>query len=284
MKEYHILSLGAGVQSTVLALMGKLGELKFDAAIFADTGAEPKGVYTHLEWLIKEIGDAYPVIVAQKSNIIEDLTKGQNSDGGRFASAPFFTLSDDGSRGITRRQCTSEYKVDVVDRVIRRQVVGLVPYQRLPKDVRIIQYIGMSAEESKRVVRVRARFASDRFGFPVFPLFERWMTREDCVAWLKKYGVPHETPRSACTFCPYRSDAEWIKMRDESPEDFAQAVMVDSKIRQPGLILNRKFKTNRYVHRSCVPLDQVDFKPKKSPPTQYTIPGLADECEGMCGT
>lgn len=282
--EYHILSLGAGVQSTVLALMGKRGELKFDAAIFADTGAEPKAVYRHLEWLVKEIGHAFPVYIRQKSNIIEDLTKGQNSDGGRFASAPFFTANDDGSRGITRRQCTSEYKVDVVDRCIKREILELKPRQRIPKDVAIFQYIGMSADEGKRVVRVRARFASSRFSKPVFPLFDRWMSRADCEQWLRDYGVPHETPRSASTFCPYRSDKEWVKMREESPEDFAQAVWLDSKIRQPGLILNRKFKSNRYVHRSCVPLDQVVFKPKHSVEPEYTLPGLADECDGMCGT
>ena len=36
--EYHILNLGAGVQSTTLYLMGVYGELDqpFDVAIFAD--------------------------------------------------------------------------------------------------------------------------------------------------------------------------------------------------------------------------------------------------------
>ena len=43
----HILSLGAGVQSSALALMFAKGELTPmpAGAIFADTGAEPKYVY-----------------------------------------------------------------------------------------------------------------------------------------------------------------------------------------------------------------------------------------------
>ena len=45
-REYHILNLGAGVQSTRLYL-----EYEYDAAIFADTGEEPQAVYRHLEWL-----------------------------------------------------------------------------------------------------------------------------------------------------------------------------------------------------------------------------------------
>jgi hypothetical protein len=45
----RLLSLGAGVQSTTLLLMSVYGDLpKLDAAIFADTGWEPKRVYEHL--------------------------------------------------------------------------------------------------------------------------------------------------------------------------------------------------------------------------------------------
>ena len=51
-KEIHILSLGAGVQSTALYLMdldGDLDDIKFDYAIFADPGDEPEAVYKHLQ-------------------------------------------------------------------------------------------------------------------------------------------------------------------------------------------------------------------------------------------
>ena len=52
-----ILSLGAGVQSSTLALMAAKGEIKPmpDCAIFADTGAEPQGVYDYLDWLEKQL-------------------------------------------------------------------------------------------------------------------------------------------------------------------------------------------------------------------------------------
>ena len=43
-----ILSLGAGVQSTTVALMSAYGEIeKLDACVFADTGWEPQPVYKH---------------------------------------------------------------------------------------------------------------------------------------------------------------------------------------------------------------------------------------------
>ena len=48
--ELNLISLGAGVQSSVMALMAARGELepKVDGAIFADTGAEPDDV---MDWL-----------------------------------------------------------------------------------------------------------------------------------------------------------------------------------------------------------------------------------------
>ena len=56
---YRALSLGAGVQSSVLALLlsrsdprlAENGYPKPDIAVFADTGWEPDYVYRHLDWL-----------------------------------------------------------------------------------------------------------------------------------------------------------------------------------------------------------------------------------------
>src|SRR6056300_399255 len=68
-----ILSLGAGVQSSTMALMAEEGAFgkKPDAAIFADTGWEPKPVIEHLNWLKKQL--SYPVYVCSKGNIREDI-------------------------------------------------------------------------------------------------------------------------------------------------------------------------------------------------------------------
>ena len=55
MREFHVLNLGAGVQSTCLFLLAREpdAKLRFDVAIFADTGDEPGWVYDHLETLKK---------------------------------------------------------------------------------------------------------------------------------------------------------------------------------------------------------------------------------------
>ena len=49
-----VLSLGAGVQSSAMAVMSARSDLPpVDCAIFADTGYEPKMVYKYLELLKK---------------------------------------------------------------------------------------------------------------------------------------------------------------------------------------------------------------------------------------
>jgi 3'-phosphoadenosine 5'-phosphosulfate sulfotransferase (PAPS reductase)/FAD synthetase len=72
----RILSLGAGVQSSCLALMAQEGLTKHkpDYMIFADTGWEPKFVYEHVEYLKKAI-TICPLITVERGNIREDLMR-----------------------------------------------------------------------------------------------------------------------------------------------------------------------------------------------------------------
>lgn len=71
----HALSLGAGVQSTTMALLAAHGDIgpTPDCAIFADTGWEPKAVYDHLSWLMSPNVLPFPVHVVSASNIREQL-------------------------------------------------------------------------------------------------------------------------------------------------------------------------------------------------------------------
>lgn len=57
------LSLGAGVQSTTMALMAAHGELgpMPDCAILPILGWEPKAVYEHLDWLMSANVLPFPV-------------------------------------------------------------------------------------------------------------------------------------------------------------------------------------------------------------------------------
>ena len=284
MKEFHILNLGAGVQSSTLYLMFMRGDLKpqIDCAIFADTGEEPTPVYRHLEWLQSLNGPR--ILVRSIGKLGEDLKHGRNSTGQRFASIPAYTTDEPGSpKGMVRRQCTKEYKLGVIEHVIRHEIVGLKQRQWFPRDeTHVQQYLGISFDEAGRAARVRLRFAETPWATPVFPLIERQITRLMCQQRLKDFGVPHEVPRSACVFCPYRSNEEWRWLRDNDPAGFQRAIEIDVALRTPGNVVNRNLEQKLYVHRSCVPLSEA-FLEKHQSFRDQTFTGFYQECHGLCG-
>lgn len=70
--KLRILSLGAGVQSSTLAMLIEKGKVPMvDAGIFADVGAEPDNVIEWLNWLKTKV--SYPIYVVQWRNLKEDL-------------------------------------------------------------------------------------------------------------------------------------------------------------------------------------------------------------------
>ncbi len=280
---YHILNLGAGVQSTALYLMFHHGQIipQIDYAIFADTQEEPQAVYRHLEWL-KSLGGP-EILVRSKSRLGDDLIDGVNSTGQRFASIPAYTKAEgDDREGQVRRQCSKEYKTEVVERTIRRYVVGLRPRQRIPKGTRIYQYFGISMDEGGRARRIQDRFRRDvKWAEPRFPLIDKFMTRANCLTYLAD-KVPHQTPRSACVFCPYHSDHEWLQVARDAT-DWRRAVEVDGSLRIPGNIVNRNMDKSLYVHRSCKPLEEVEFDARPDPRAAQMALSFWAECEGVCG-
>jgi hypothetical protein len=253
--------------------MAIAGEIEtFDAAIFADTGWEPRAVYEHLERLKPVIEAAgIPLYIVSSGNIRSDALDPEH----RFASMPIFVLNPDGSRGMGRRQCTSEYKLKPV-LLKQRELVGLKPRQR-SKEHLMDSIVGISWDESQRM-----RDASYPWMKNVYPLVDLRMTREDCLRWMKTNG--HDRPpRSACIGCPFRSHEQWIELRNNSNEDYEDAIDFDNQIRD-GYARNRgNFKGQAFLHRSMKPLEVVDLSTEEDRGIMKLFPEWEDECLGMCG-
>ena len=86
--------------------------------------------------------------------------------------------------------------------------------------------------------------------------------------------------RSACVYCPFHSNAEWRRIQSD-PAEFKKAVdfekeihrFWDSGVKVGGL------ESKPYLHRSRVPIDQIDFTGG-----QIDLPfGMDNECAGVCG-
>ena len=199
----HILSMGAGVQSSTMALMFAKGEFEGiwpmpDVAVFADTGAEPEHVYRWLDWLEPLL--PFPVMRVSDGNLRDDII--ESTKGGRFVGAPFYAVSPSSGRETPlRRQCTREYKITPITRFVR-EYCGYKKGERI-KELVARQYIGISLDEAIRMKPAREKWLDNQW-----PLIDKRMTRSDCLLWMQRNGYP-KPEKSSCTFCPYHSDAHW---------------------------------------------------------------------------
>lgn len=264
----RVLSLGAGVQSSVLALMAARGDLpRLDAAIFADTGHERRTTYAWVDWLETQL--PYPLIRVQRPGATLGEAMNQVASGVRpyegSSVVPLFLGDPD---GVLPKQCNADYKRDVVTREIARMLGG-APRNGVPA---VEMWMGMSSEprELQRVGRNRRKYIHNRY-----PLIEARMKRADCKRWMAERQYP-AAPKSACIFCPYRDNEEWLDMQETDPEDFATAVEFDRAWRN----ITPSGIGGAYVHRQRVPLDQIDFSKDEDPNGLF---GFSNDCEGMCG-
>jgi 3'-phosphoadenosine 5'-phosphosulfate sulfotransferase (PAPS reductase)/FAD synthetase len=257
----EILSLGAGVQSTALLLLSAEGKIpKFDAAIFADTGWEPKAVYEHLDRLektIKEIADI-PIYRVSIGNIRDDMLNNEKTSHG---SMPLYVKKPTGREGFTRRQCTDRYKI----RPVQRQVRLLLGASKA-KDGRIMvppkgriatMSIGISTDEFHRAKDARVPYIKHKF-----PLLDLNWSREDCLEYLESKGYG-QTPKSSCMGCPFHSDSQWIEIKS-NPEEWKNVVDFDKQIRekQSEAFMLKSIKHPVYLHQSCKPLSEVELNNK----------------------
>jgi hypothetical protein len=269
----HYISLGAGVQSSTMALMAAHGEITPmpDGAIFADTQAEPQAVYEWLDWLEKEL--PFPVHRVTAGNLREAaLEKHVSAKGETYfkTAIPFFTLAPNGDKGkVNHRSCTRDYKIRPLLKAARR----LASVKRGERTPVVTQWIGISLDEMQRMKPAREPWVDIRW-----PLIEKRMTRHLCLEWMRLRGYP-EPPRSACVFCPFHSSTEWRKLKTEDPISFDDAVDFDAEARR--LREGTNWKSLPFVHRSLQPLDQVDLR-NDVDRGQLTMSWL-DECEGICG-
>lgn len=239
-----VLSLGAGVQSTTVALMAARGEIfpMPDCGIFADTGWESGETYRHLDAI--EALLPFPVHRVSAGDIRDVIATE------RFDPVPWYVEG-----GMGRRQCTKEFKLYPIRRKVREMLGGKTPRGGCE------MWLGISRDEAHRMKPSSVLYIKNRW-----PLVELGISRANCLERLKGWGI--NTPRSACGGCPFLSDADW-RRRKASPE-WPEIVAISRRLAQRG----------EYMHRSLKPIDEVDLRTalERGQPDLF-----GNECEGMCG-
>lgn len=262
-KKYDLtyLSLGAGVQSTALYFMsarGDHGVERVDYAVFADTGDEPQWVYDTLD-RIRKADAGIPVEVVTAGKLSTDTIN--KIDGGRrVASLPLFS---DG--GLMPRQCTKAYKIEPIKQWARAKL-GVEKRQRVgARSAKCL--IGISLDEVVRMKPSPLKWQTNSW-----PLVDARLRRSDCLRYLD--SISFQRPyRSACVYCPFHSDIEWEFIKSH-PMEWAKVVMFDRQIRDMTSV---GVKVPQYLHRSCKPIDEVEFTDKNQ------MSFFGSECEGLCG-
>lgn len=253
----RVLSLGGGVQSTVMALLAARGD--FDPpeiGIFADTGWEPAAVYETIGWLMKEV-TSYPIVVTRAYsgsrnafiNLREDV-KSLRAANGKFGAIniPVYGINKRGKRMLlTKRQCTTKYKINAVNACARGLLYTDRPLHRRRR--RLVQLLGISTDEALRAKTNRHACIDNEY-----PLIDLGVSRRDCLAYMSAHYPDRMPTRSACVACPYRSAREWAAVKAAEPALFAEAVELDVYLRDK---IRNANVADTFLHRRCIPLDEA---------------------------
>jgi hypothetical protein len=241
----HVLNVSGGVQSSTLAYMAVEGDGPLpDVAVFADTRWEYQRTYAQVEYVEDLLGTiGVPLIRTDVGSVPERVIEQPTR---HFVTMPAWTLTPDGRAGKMREVCTVDYKV----RPIRRAVRALMEQRGLK---RVVQYLGVSWEERRRV-----RPSDVRFVDLVYPLVDARIDRDGCLAYARDHGY-QEPAQSSCVGCPLHTNETWQWLKENEPENWADAVRVDEAIRHGGG-RGTPLAGEAFLHRSRVPLAEADLR------------------------
>ncbi|MCJ7456972.1 phosphoadenosine phosphosulfate reductase family protein [Candidatus Bathyarchaeota archaeon] len=190
----HILSYGAGVNSTALMIYLMQKKVRVDGVVFSDTGGEMPETYRYLS-----VADEY----LKKHDVPVKTVRSMNT--------PLFD-------NCARRQvipsqiwrwCTRDYKIAPIYRHYRS--LGAHVYQ----------YIGIAYDELERMKDSRAGYVTN-----VYPLVDEKITREDCEKIIEKEGLPIPV-KSGCFFCPFNTMHRWHELYENHRQLYRRAMLLE---------------------------------------------------------
>ena len=245
----QVWSSGGGVQSTAIAVLIAQSSLpKPDIAIIADTGREAHSTWHYLNHYVQPLLNQMGVVVHRVPK--QQYCKVDLYSNNDHLLIPAFTNLN--GKGKLPGWCSGEWKREVVKRFCREQ---------FGKNAQFTIWYGFSTDELRRVKVTTGKWQCD------YPLINRRLLRNDCIALVEQAGLP-TPPRSSCWMCPNRSDADWIELKRHAPLDFLAAVELERRIQHQD--------PHVWLHPSYQPLSEVAFR-------NDTVDAFKAFCDsGMC--
>lgn len=249
--EMDILSCGAGMQSTALALMScdnsRNGPLYpavpiYDAVLYCDLKCEPPWVYDQVAFISNACEACDIPFYVLESDLYGHYT--QNFGKARVVSIPFWSTDETGKKGRMMRNCTIDFKIKIMQQFAKYELLGYRPYQRIrPEDRKAhTMHIGFSKEERQRIFDNPHPMFKNRF-----PLVKMGLERPDNYRYcLEEWGL--ETKASACTMCPFHRNYFFRYLKDHCPESYQQVVDFDRLLEEKQPLT--KIRSKLYLSRS----------------------------------
>lgn len=202
-KNFHIVSLSGGKDSTAMLLRMLELDMQVDEIVFCDTGAEYEETYDHLEKV--EAITERKITRLQNEHPLEYYLLEKNY---RF---PFRNC----------RWCTAIFKTKPMAKYIQK-------YK--DQGYNVIEYIGIAADEAHRAKN------------KAYPLIEWGWTEENCLEYCKSKGFDfgglydHFT-RISCWCCPMQTVESFRELRTYKPHLWQKLLSWE---KQKGISLTKR--------------------------------------------
>ena len=231
-KKHITWACGGGIDSTAIAVLIIQGIIpRPDFAYMTDCGFEPTYVMDYVQEIIREklkkINLELTIINSRRYVAVNIVNK-------HGVTIPAYTCNSKGKIIKLHTRCSSTWKVRPAIRWLKEQGVK-----------RMLNMVGIAVNERNRMKESPVKWIEN--GYPLVSLN---ISRRDCKKIIKEAGWPMPQ-RSSCVMCPQQTDNEWLDIRESYPEDWNRAVAIERDMRMQ--------KPFVFLHRSCVPLDQVKF-------------------------
>ena len=198
-KEYHILSLSGGKDSTALAFFMKenMPEIfeKLEL-VFCDTEHEIPETYDYLNKIEVFLNKKIHVVKPERS--FEHIYQIYNQ-----------------IPSITRRWCTVELKTKPFRNFIKKSYSDRI----------VNMYIGIRADEIRRIDSSRSSITIKE----KHPFIEYNIKKDDVLDILNNAGIGlpkyyEWSNRSGCYFCPFQTKLNWLNLYEKHPDLFKKAM------------------------------------------------------------
>lgn len=195
-KVRHVLGLSGGKDSTALAiyLHHQIPDMEY---FFCDTHKELQETYDYLDRIKARLGIKIKYLSAERG-----FDHWLDVFGGFLPSAKM-------------RWCTRQLK--------------LIPFEQYVGDDEVISYVGIRADEDREgYISTKPNIKA------VFPFKEDGLVKADILRILEESGIGMPEyyrwrSRSGCYFCFFQRKYEWVKLAEEHPGRFAEAVKYEQE-------------------------------------------------------